>query len=725
MLGRRKTKDNSDGAKAAPAPVPVAKANVSPAPVSAQPHKCLGEMLTEVGLVTQEQLDEAIGIQDKEGGFLGQVLVQCGFVTQEAVASCLVKQCKIPHLSLLDYEINSDVLEFIPEETCRKYNLLPIDKLGRILTVAMVDPLDMDALTAIRAACPELRIKPILCNWAHYDIVSQKVFGDSDDRNHKNSNVTAESLGLGRLGIPAAAPRPAPEAELPTAIPDAPEDGIEEIVTAQQPEAGTDPFIPAARPASDMPQAVLDTEGLANALRDSMREALQEVVATFQPAQAPMAQPQFTPADMAAALRDALQESLVAITSQAEARLAPPAPAENAMAPGAPVAPAFTPEDMAIALRNALQGPLEAITHQVQALATPTQVHGVPQENQTEALSEAIRSTVQEMLTANQAAQSEQSQQLNKITEATLQSVQQATTLMQSKAEARDVEEEAKAKEKEKENRLTPSVSEFSDEKLSGGESNDDTILASLASDMPTEKNVFENYITGSNNEFSYKLCQAVAAKPGGEYNPLFLYGNVGIGKTHLLCAMGNAIRTSFPNMRVGYVTASRFSERLNEALRKNLVDVFRESYSHWDVLILDDIQFLNRRPEAQEEFFHIFNVLYQAQRQIIIASDKAPDQLGLLEERLVSRFASGVVAELKSPDWDTRMKILHQCVSHSSVNVPDEVMAHIAMRVKKDIRKMTGALRKIVAYAELVGNEITCEMAEEILHHLGTEEAA
>lgn len=172
-------------------------------------------------------------------------------------------------------------------------------------------------------------------------------------------------------------------------------------------------------------------------------------------------------------------------------------------------------------------------------------------------------------------------------------------------------------------------------------------------------------------------------------------------------------------------VLSSRFASRLAEATRDQAVDLFRENYSHWDTLILDDVQFLGGRVEAQEEFFHIFNVLKQEGRQIILAADKSPDRLGLLEQRLISRFASGIVAYLHPPEWEARMQILKHQAAAKGVDVNDEILTLIAMRVPNDIRKMIGALHNVVAYAELVGKAITCEMANEILSHLVVEEAA
>jgi chromosomal replication initiator protein len=153
-------------------------------------------------------------------------------------------------------------------------------------------------------------------------------------------------------------------------------------------------------------------------------------------------------------------------------------------------------------------------------------------------------------------------------------------------------------------------------------------------------------------------------------------------------------------------------------------VKAFRDNYCHWDVLILDDMQFLAGRVEAQEEFFHIFNALHQAGRQIIIAGDQAPDRLGLLEERLVSRFSGGIVAHLRPPNYDTRMDILRHHVRLRDVSVPEEVLSFLAHQITNDVRKLTGSLRKVLAFADLVGQDITLDMATDILGHLGVAEA-
>jgi chromosomal replication initiator protein len=336
-----------------------------------------------------------------------------------------------------------------------------------------------------------------------------------------------------------------------------------------------------------------------------------------------------------------------------------------------------------------------------------------------------MANTLESALASGQKAQVETTHRLEQIAESALQSVQQAAMLV----------EHVNTHENQDGSRLVKRGTMSSVMPFKGripAHSDDDTqqeadqqVYDALDSDQPQETFTFNNFVCGKANAFTFKVGQAVAAKPGGDYNPFFLFGSVGLGKTHLISAIGNAINEKNPALRVGYVSASHFSRRLSEAARLNSLDAFRENYCCWEVLILDDIQFLAGRVEAQEEFFHIFNTLHRAGRQIIIASDKAPDRLGLLEKRLVSRFASGIVAELKAPEWEARVEILRQYAQRQRAQIPDEILHLVAMRVPKDIRKMTGSLRKIIAYSELVGQEISCESANEILSHLAEEQAA
>jgi chromosomal replication initiator protein DnaA len=255
-------------------------------------------------------------------------------------------------------------------------------------------------------------------------------------------------------------------------------------------------------------------------------------------------------------------------------------------------------------------------------------------------------------------------------------------------------------------------------------EESDRRVAAGLASDRLLEEYTFDNFLVGEANSFTYKICRAVAERPGVDYSPLFIYGEVGLGKTHLIHATGNAIVSANPDARVGCVSASRFATRLTEAHSDGAVRIFRDNYAHWDMLILDDIQFLGGRVEAQEEFFHIFNVLQQEGRQIIIASDKPPDRLGMLENRLVSRFAGGIVVNLKPPELETRVAILRRAAEPGAA-VDEKVLSLVATRVPGDVRKMLGALRKIQAFVELEKKPVSPELAGEILSQLGIDAAA
>jgi chromosomal replication initiator protein DnaA len=648
-------------------------------------------------------LAEAAAIQSEKGGFIGQILVKLGYVKQEAVASCLVKQCKIPHLSLLDYDISPDILGLIPQEVCRKFQLLPIDKLGRILTVAMVDPLDLDALEMVRAACPDLRIKPILCNWEHFEMVAGKVFKGRQDHPASGRTITAQSLGLSM--------DPSAHQAAPAARPTTPPEAVPETVSAlvQELEAGAPP--------SDLATIVFEAQSaLAQTVRETMTQAAQSL------AEAKAASTGATAAELTQVIRDsvssAMQETMGALTAQW--REAAPARADSVPA-------AAELGQLSETIRDSVSGAMEeALATVVVQLRANAPRRG--EEGGAEApgvLAEAVQ-TLRQALEANQQAQATQGAQLAQIAEAARQSVEQATHLVES----------AVVGEGSRVNLLrhTPgrhaSVAAFRTTGEAGANPEafaqaDREVLDALESEHPVETLTLDSFFPGSANAFTFKLSRAVASSPGGEYNPFFLFGAVGLGKTHLISAIGNAILANHPKSRVGYVSASHFSRRLTEAMRESALDAFRENYCHWDVLILDDIQFLGGRVEAQEEFFHIFNVLHQQRRQIIIASDKAPDRLGLLEQRLVSRFASGIVAELKAPEWETRMQILRHHAARAKVPVAEEILSLIAMRVPNDIRKMTGSLRKIVAFAQLVGQDLSCEMADEILSHLGAVAAA
>lgn len=217
------------------------------------------------------------------------------------------------------------------------------------------------------------------------------------------------------------------------------------------------------------------------------------------------------------------------------------------------------------------------------------------------------------------------------------------------------------------------------------------------------ERYTFENFVVGAGNELAYAACQAIAVNPGKKYNPLFIYGGVGIGKTHLIQAVGNAILSAKPNSRIVYASTEQFVQEFVDALRfkKNTSD-FAGFYRGADVLIVDDVQFLAGKEKIQEEFFHTFNALYQANRQIIISSDKPPKDIPTLEERLRSRFAWGMTIDMQNPDFETRCAILQTKASSQEIELPPAVVEFLATRVQSNIRELEGALNQLLAFCEM-----------------------
>lgn len=217
----------------------------------------------------------------------------------------------------------------------------------------------------------------------------------------------------------------------------------------------------------------------------------------------------------------------------------------------------------------------------------------------------------------------------------------------------------------------------------------------------------FENFVVGASNELAYAACQAIVAEPGAKYNPLFIYGGVGIGKTHLIQAAGNAVLAARPDAKVVYASTEQFVQEFVDALRfkKNTSD-FASFYRSADVLIVDDVQFLGGKERVQEEFFHTFNALYQANKQIIMSSDKPPKDIPTLEERLRSRFAWGMTIDMQTPDFETRCAILQSKASSQGIDLPQAVVEFLATRVQSNIRELEGALNQVLAYCEMRGVE-------------------
>lgn len=236
---------------------------------------------------------------------------------------------------------------------------------------------------------------------------------------------------------------------------------------------------------------------------------------------------------------------------------------------------------------------------------------------------------------------------------------------------------------------------------------------------MLNPKYTFSTYVIGKSNNFAHAAAYAVSQRPGDAYNPLFLYSGVGLGKTHLMHAIGHSILEKNPDARILYITSETFTNDLIKAISTNTNFEFRNRYRNVDVLMVDDIQFIAGKEQTQEEFFHTFNALYEARKQIVISSDKPPKDIPTLEERLRSRFEWGLIADISKPDLETRIAILRKKAELEHLDVPDEVNTYIATKVESNIRELEGCLTRVLAYADLTHTPINEALAAEALRDM------
>jgi chromosomal replication initiator protein len=226
----------------------------------------------------------------------------------------------------------------------------------------------------------------------------------------------------------------------------------------------------------------------------------------------------------------------------------------------------------------------------------------------------------------------------------------------------------------------------------------------------------FDAFVIGSGNQFAHAACQAVAERPSKAYNPLFLYGGVGMGKTHLMQAIGHEIKKRLPQAAICYVSSEKFTNEMINSLRYDKMTSFRDKFRNVDVLLVDDIQFLAQKERTQEEFFHTFNALHESMKQIVIASDRPPKELAEIEDRLRSRFEWGLIADIQPPDLETKVAILQKKAEQEKVTLPTDVALYVASNIRSNVRELEGALIRLVAHSSLIGAEITLPYAQQVL---------
>ena len=239
---------------------------------------------------------------------------------------------------------------------------------------------------------------------------------------------------------------------------------------------------------------------------------------------------------------------------------------------------------------------------------------------------------------------------------------------------------------------------------------------AHVGTDQFNTHNTFDTFVIGPGNRFPHAASLAVAEAPAEAYNPLFIYGGVGLGKTHLMHAIGHHVLSNNPNAKVLYTSSEKFTNEFIKSIRDGENEAFREKYRNIDVLLIDDIQFIQNKEQTQEEFFHTFNELHQNNKQIVISSDRPPKEIAKLEDRLRSRFEWGLIVDITPPDYETRMAILQKKIEEENLDIPPEALNYIANQIQSNIRELEGALTRLLAYSKLQGKPITTELTAEAL---------
>ena len=833
----------------------------------------LGEMLVGEGIISQKQLDEALDKKENHGGFVGQILVELGHIRQNDLISFLVKQCKIPHISLADYHINNELLSLVPEEICVQHGLLPIDKLGKILTVAMVDPLDADALEAVRQACPDLRIKPILCDWNHFSPACERLFSRSSDGVQK---VTASSLGLSET-----APQPPKqESETPPSaetaestpstepvMPKGPQEAEIEVAVDARVKADLAPETKQAPASTPAPVVNIDAEQIAAQLREGMRDVIASLEQSRNASPAPAPIVNIDAEQIAAHVRDGMRDVIASleqsrnasaapapivnidaeqiaahvrdgmrdvIASLEQSRSVPPAPApvvnidaeqiaahvrdgmrdviasleqaRNASAAPAPdyaelgklmresveqgmakstasllkgmqvslvqaaaakkdgdkeaVSTAQIAEALRLSIEETMQKTLGELSKNIQNNRPKIELPAVPSAGELakavgESMQQALGTMAQEFsaivekeskrsedtqqalmalheaFAGNKSADAAQSAQLMEIAEAAKRAAQTAEKAIESIKEAKEAEEKALSKDNVRE--FPGAARKNAESDLNAMDALDspglaartnEQVRAALENERPIPGYTFADFVPGKTNELTVTLCKALADRQFADLTPFYLYGGVGLGKSHLFNAIGNNIMAKNPDMRIGYVSAGMMARKFTKALAEDHALEVRGRYCDLDVLLIDDIHLLADKPSAQEEVLYILDAFLHEASPILLAGNASPDKLSRLDPCLASRLFSGVVSSVRAPEQAARIEMLTRMAHSAEADVPKDIVKLIAMQIQDDMRKMTGALRKVIAYARVSGHAIDKNLAGEVLSQLGVDAA-
>ncbi|GAB4266562.1 MAG: chromosomal replication initiator protein DnaA [Candidatus Rifleibacteriota bacterium] len=270
-----------------------------------------------------------------------------------------------------------------------------------------------------------------------------------------------------------------------------------------------------------------------------------------------------------------------------------------------------------------------------------------------------------------------------------------------------------------KEKVVTPVLPIFAQENQSKETAKQEKTVPSKYDGMFNSKYTFDSFVVGKSNQFAYAVCNSVTKNPGNLHNPVFIYGGVGLGKTHLMQAIGQTLLQNNSKAKVAYLSSEAFTNEFIDSLKDKKAEAFRAKYRKTDLLLIDDVQFFAGKEQTQEEFFHTFNELFQQRKQIVLTSDSPPEKIQKLEERLASRFAMGVVVDIQPPDLEMRAAILKKCASNSMVEVSDDVIMYLAQGVTSNIRALEGAFNSVLAFAGVMGKPVSKDLVDQVLKDL------